>query len=168
MLGSTSSVWSFLSATADVPALARTFTSTAATLERIRPSSASFRANREISESYSSHSGIARARASLGSFCQNVQASEFTGVEETYSQGVLAEIYGLGTVKPIFATYKANNGHIYFLHGRTTPRLHHVSHWRGTIRLTGLIKNIYLAHTQSQSSCKEYYDTRYPDEMWRI
>jgi hypothetical protein len=75
--GSAACAPSFVSTTGAVPTLARMFTSTAAILERMRPSSASLRANREISESYSSHSGIARARASFGSFCRNVQKLRF-------------------------------------------------------------------------------------------
>jgi hypothetical protein len=51
------------------PALASSFTSAAAAVACMRPSSASLRVKRAISESYCSHSGIFRARASLGSFC---------------------------------------------------------------------------------------------------
>ena len=53
------------------PALARSFTSAAAALACMRPSSASLRAKRAISESYCSHSGIFRARSSFGSFCEH-------------------------------------------------------------------------------------------------
>jgi hypothetical protein len=51
------------------PTLASSFTSAAATLACMRPSCASLRVKRAISESYSSHSGICRARESFGSFC---------------------------------------------------------------------------------------------------
>jgi hypothetical protein len=51
------------------PALASSFTSAAAALTCMRPSSANLRVKRAISESYCSHSGIFRARASFGSFC---------------------------------------------------------------------------------------------------
>jgi len=56
-----------------IPALARIFASAAAIRERIRPSSASLLANRDISASYSSHSGICRALANFGSFYNNGQ-----------------------------------------------------------------------------------------------
>ena len=51
-------------------ALARTLESTAAISDCKRPSLDSRCANFAISLSYSSHSGIWRARASLGSFCE--------------------------------------------------------------------------------------------------
>ena len=53
------------------PALANSFTSAAATLACMRPSSASLRVKCAISESYCSHSGIFRARLSFGSFCEH-------------------------------------------------------------------------------------------------
>lgn len=56
------------------PALASSFTSAAAALACMRPSSASLRVKRAISESYSSHSGICRARESFGSFCVCISA----------------------------------------------------------------------------------------------
>jgi hypothetical protein len=59
------------------PTLASSFTSAAATLACMRPSSASLRVKRAISESYSSHSGICRARESFGSFCVCSSASYF-------------------------------------------------------------------------------------------
>jgi hypothetical protein len=54
------------------PTLASSFTSAAATVACRRPSSTSLCVKRAISESYSSHSGIFRARASFGSFCVRV------------------------------------------------------------------------------------------------
>jgi hypothetical protein len=51
------------------PALANSFTSAAAALACMLPSSASLRVKCAISESYCSHSGIFRARSSFGSFC---------------------------------------------------------------------------------------------------
>jgi hypothetical protein len=68
--GSTSLAWaSCVSAGlwAD-PALASSFTSAVAALTWMRPSSANLRVKCAISESYSSHSGICRARESFGSF----------------------------------------------------------------------------------------------------
>jgi hypothetical protein len=53
------------------PALANSFTSAAAALACMRPSSASRRVKCAISESYCSHSGIFRARSSFGSFCEH-------------------------------------------------------------------------------------------------
>jgi hypothetical protein len=72
---STSFAWVSFASVGERPDLtiASSFTSAAAALARMRPSSASLRVKRAISESYCSHSGICRARASLGSFC--VQSS---------------------------------------------------------------------------------------------
>ena len=53
------------------PALANSFTSAAAALACMRPSSANLRVKCAISESYCSHSGIFRARSSFGSFCEH-------------------------------------------------------------------------------------------------
>jgi hypothetical protein len=53
------------------PALANSFTSAAAALACMRPSSASLRVKCAISESYCPHSGIFRARSSFGSFCEH-------------------------------------------------------------------------------------------------
>lgn len=61
-----------------IPALASSFTSAAAALACMRPSSANLRVKRAISESYTSHSGICRARESFGSFCGcNSEACQF-------------------------------------------------------------------------------------------
>jgi len=69
--GSTSLAWvSCNSAGGTNPALASSFTSAAAALASMRPSSASLRVKRAISASYTSHSGICRARESFGSFCE--------------------------------------------------------------------------------------------------
>lgn len=86
------------------PTFASTLTSTAAAFERMRPSSASLRAKRAISESYSSHSGMARARASFGSFCRLVSRGARFSTGTTYGQWILAKIYSLGTMESILAT----------------------------------------------------------------
>lgn len=76
---SASTASSALSAFAAPPTLARASMSTAAASEWMRPCCASPRANRAISESYTDHSGIWRARASFGSFCTDVSRSKEQG-----------------------------------------------------------------------------------------
>ena len=118
------------------PALARTFTSTAAALERIRPSSASLRAKRAISESYSSHSGMALARASFGSFCRASEQEYWHGYHSTYCQRILTEVDCLGSVETVLATPSF-----------TLERI-----------LSANLGYFELPQpTQSQSSCKENY-----------
>ena len=77
-------------------ALARTLESAAAISDCNRPSFDSRCANFAISPSYSSHSGIWRARESFGSFCEHqnvmIKSVEFKMIRNTYSQWILTQI----------------------------------------------------------------------------